>query len=345
MTILVNGELVLTGFVGESFWEQGFTSVQVIDALAELGSDADVTARLNSGGGYAYEGIAIYNALRAHAGKVTIFIDAIAASAASIIAMAGDEIHMRLGANMMIHDPSGVTYGTAEDHQGSLDALNRLADGMVSIYASRSGEERDAIRADMKSEIWLSGEEAVGRGYATHSEDGDTATASAFDYSIYAKAPKDLVALARQERWSFQARVPVAASPAPTEPTKKEKPPMAKTTGAGGSQPAASDQIETDTEDPKARIQAILTSDAGQANPALAQHLAFNTDLSAEAAVASLDVAADAAPKTERHGDKQRSYADRRARSQDLADPAYSSELRKDTSALSAAVDRTNSRR
>ena len=94
MSVLVDGELVLYGFVGDSFWGDGFTASEVIDALAELGRDADVTVRLNSGGGYTDDGIAIFNTLTAHRGKVEIVVDAMAASAASVIAMAGDTVTM-----------------------------------------------------------------------------------------------------------------------------------------------------------------------------------------------------------------------------------------------------------
>jgi hypothetical protein len=76
MTILVDGELVLYGFVGEDFWDEGFTATQVIDALAMLGRDADITVRINSGGGYTDDGIAIYNALQAHRGEVAVVVEA-----------------------------------------------------------------------------------------------------------------------------------------------------------------------------------------------------------------------------------------------------------------------------
>lgn len=290
MTILVNGELVLTGFVGESFWHQGFTSTQVIDALAEKGPEEDVVVRLNSGGGYAYEGIAIFNAFKAHQGKVTIYIEAVAASAASVIAMAGDEIIMRLGANMMIHDPSGITFGTAQDFKKALTSLDRLASSMAAIYAATSGEEKAAIRTDMESELWLSAEEAVNRGYATQSEEGDGEEVAAFDYGIYANAPKELKALASQNNWKFTARASEAAPPKDPDQTAKETPPMGNKNTPGGAPPA---NTPTASEgDEKARIQAILSSKEGQANTNLAQHLAFNTDQTAESAIATLQAAA-----------------------------------------------------
>src|SRR4051812_38410199 len=100
--LIRNGDLVLNGPVGGSFFsETGFSDNDVIEALTEL--EGDITVRINSGGGSAFQGIGIFNALKAHDGKVTVAVDGIAASAASIIAMAGEDIVMREGAMMMIH--------------------------------------------------------------------------------------------------------------------------------------------------------------------------------------------------------------------------------------------------
>lgn len=72
MAVLVNGELVLYGFVGDNYWDMGFTAREVIEALAEVGREADITVRLNSGGGYTDDGVSIFNALKTHKGKVTV---------------------------------------------------------------------------------------------------------------------------------------------------------------------------------------------------------------------------------------------------------------------------------
>lgn len=328
MSILVNGELVLTGFVGDSFFYDGFTSTQVIEALAEVGFEEDLTVRLNSGGGYAYEGIAIYNALKNHGGKVTIYIDAVAASAASIIAMAGDDIVIRLGASFMIHDPAGGAYGTKAALQKVINSLDNLAKGMASIYAGQSGESREKILKDMEAEIWLSGEEAVARGYATSSEEVDAAQATAFDYSLYASAPAHLTSLAAQEGWKITAHGKPEKPQSKPQSSTQETPPMGTNPGkdGAGNQPAASD------EDPKARIQAILQSDAATANMQLAQHLAFNTDLTSQKALDTLAAATPQAnsgdgnePEGKGEDDTStnvRAYEQLRSTAKDLADPA-----------------------
>lgn len=304
MTILVDGELVLYGFVGDDFWDEGFTSTQVLDALAELGAEADVTVRINSGGGYSHEGIAIYNALSRHKGHVRVEVDAIAASAASIIAMAGDEIVMRRGSDMMIHDPSGVTFGTANEHEQAVIRLNHHATSMVGIYAERSGEDPEAIRADMIAELWLNGDEAVARGYATATDDTDAEDVAAFPYQIYARAPKRLTAQAKKEGLRIESFFRPTASAVKPKAHEKETPTMAPKPEAAHETPAnpAAGQPTgganaSSAADVKARIKAITEDDAAKRHEALAKHLAFDTDMPASEAIAALKAAAADAPQ------------------------------------------------
>ena len=157
MAILVDGEMILYGFVGESFWGDGFTSRDVLDALAEHGRDNPITVRINSGGGYVDDGVAIYNALSAHKGKVTVIVDALAASSASVIAMAGEERIMRKGAMLMIHDPSGVVWGTAEDMAKAVRMLEKHAENLAGIYADVTGEHMTGDRKILSEGVVLKG--------------------------------------------------------------------------------------------------------------------------------------------------------------------------------------------
>jgi len=190
-SLLNNGEILLYGNVGETWFGEGFTPEQVAAALAELGP-GPVTVRINSGGGGAFDGVAIYSLLKAHAGDVTIAIDGIAASAASLIAMSGDQIGMRRGAMMMIHDAAGVTFGDASAHEKSAETLNKLSEQYAGVYAVRSGKDQAAVRALMRAETWLSADEAVDEGFATNVLDDAAAAVARFDYSLYARAPVDL---------------------------------------------------------------------------------------------------------------------------------------------------------
>ncbi|KIC42233.1 hypothetical protein RA27_02250 [Ruegeria sp. ANG-R] len=318
MTILVDGELVLYGFVGEDYWDEGFTATQVIDALAMLGRDADITVRINSGGGYTDDGIAIYNALTAHRGSVDVIVDAIAASSASIIAMAGDTITMRSGAMMMIHDPARFTWGDAGDHEKSTEQLNKLADLMADIYAEQTGEDAADIRKEMKDELWLTGEEAVARKFATATEGGKAKAVAAFDYRVYASAPKKLVTKAKKEKWSFEAVARSAASAAQTEDHEQETPPMAPKTTSADDKP-----VDTTAADVKARIKAITEDDAATGHEALAKYFAFDTDMPADEAIAALKVAAGDKPQATADDDVDPAqYEASRTAARDLAQPA-----------------------
>lgn len=225
MSVIVNGnEIVLSGTVGELYFEDCFTASDVIVALAQVGDASDVTIRLNSGGGIATEGSAIHSAIARHSGRKTIVVEGIAASAASAIAMAADELVMSLGAIMMIHDPSGFTFGTVKDHQLSIDMLTSLGDAMASIYAKKSGRTLAECRADMEAEIWLTADEAVKLGYADKAlgaaNDNEP---TAFNYRTYKNPPERIVALADARAWA--KRAPKAAMSAANPPEKE--PPMA----------------------------------------------------------------------------------------------------------------------
>lgn len=204
--LIVGGELVLSGYVGDDYWGDGFTYAGVVRALATLGA-GPVTVRLNSGGGIATDGQAIYAALKGHPGRVTIRIEGVAASAASLIAMAGDEVVMSLGAMMMIHDPSGIVWGTAEDHQKSADMLDKLADNYAAVYAGRCGKSPDEVREMMRAEVWLTAAEAVEQGFADRVEEDAEAglkAVAAFDFKVYAHAPRELVRMSEEKGWTFQ---------------------------------------------------------------------------------------------------------------------------------------------
>jgi len=292
MTILVDGELVLYGFVGDNYWDEGFTASDVIYALAEVGRSEDITVRINSGGGYTDDGIAIYNALVAHQGTVAVVVDAMAASSASLIAMAGDTITMRAGSQMMIHGPSGVAYGKAKDLESYAESARKVGRGMAEIYAEQSGEDVEDLLEEMEGEIWLTPDEAVERGFATDAVKAKSSNVTAFDFRQYANAPKRLVAMAKKKDWTFDAKAQKAASAAPTQATEKETPPMAPKTATADPQAAPTTAETVSADDVKARIKAITEDDAAQGFEALAKHLAFDTEMSAEDAISTLKAAA-----------------------------------------------------
>ena len=144
----------------------GVSAKSFLDELGALPGDGPLTLRLNSPGGSVFDAVAIYNALKRHAGPVSVWIDGIAASAASYIAMAGDEVVMPENAFLMIHDPSGFAMGTADDMRAMAEALDKIKGSLVAGYVAKSGGAEDDIAALMAKETWLDAAEAVELGFA-----------------------------------------------------------------------------------------------------------------------------------------------------------------------------------
>jgi ATP-dependent Clp protease protease subunit len=263
MTVLVNGtEIVLSGTVGDLYWDECFTASDVILALAQVGRGQDVTIRLNSGGGIATEGAAIHSAIAGHSGRKTIVVEGIAASAASVIAMAGDDVVMSPGALMMVHDPSGFTFGTVDDHEKQITALTALATAMAGIYAEKTGKSVDEVRADMRAEIWMTPEEAVASGYAdrvlTRAAANDPEPQpTAFDYRLFEHPPERLVALSDRRAWTNRARSTAAA---PAASSRQQEKPMAN--DKAGSEPATFTQAQLDDAVSRATATSVSRSDA-----------------------------------------------------------------------------------
>ena len=138
----------------------GVTAEDFVRDVAALDVD-QLNVHLNSPGGDASEGVAIANVLRQHKANVTIWVDGIAASAASVIAMAGDEVVMGIGSQMMIHDAWSYTSGDAEDMRKAAEKLDSISDGYASAYAEKAGGTAQEWRAVMKAEAWYTPEEAV----------------------------------------------------------------------------------------------------------------------------------------------------------------------------------------
>jgi ATP-dependent protease ClpP protease subunit len=140
--------------------------VRQLHALDVTGIDLHV----NSPGGYVFDGIAIYSALKNHKASVTTYVDGLAASAASFIAMAGDEIVIEKPARMMIHDAQGIGIGNAADMREYADLLDETSDTIAAIYADRAGGKptdwRAAMLANNRSGTWYTAHTAVDAGLA-----------------------------------------------------------------------------------------------------------------------------------------------------------------------------------
>jgi ATP-dependent Clp endopeptidase proteolytic subunit ClpP len=150
--------------IGEDWYGgSGLSAKQFSDVLNEIGN-GPLLVEINSPGGNVWDGLSIYNQLRGRKAPVTTRVVGIAASIASIIALAGDRVEMADAALMMIHDPSGMASGTSEDMRKMADALDQHAEVLVGVYAKKTGRSPESIRAAMKSETWFTTAEALAFG-------------------------------------------------------------------------------------------------------------------------------------------------------------------------------------
>jgi len=148
--------------------EIGFWGVGAKDFMAELNAikSPRIEMHINSPGGEVFDGIAIYNGIKNHAAKVTTFIDGIAASIASVIALAGDTVTMAENAMFMMHNPSGLVLGDANDMRKVADSLDKIRDSMVTVYTAKSKKSDAEIISMMDGESWLDADEAKEAGFA-----------------------------------------------------------------------------------------------------------------------------------------------------------------------------------
>lgn len=158
--------IMLYGIIGDP-WE-GVTASDFARELKAVNT-ANVDVRINSGGGQIFDGVAIHTALVQHPANVTTYVDGIAASAASFIAMAGNTVRAARNAIMMIHDGEGLTWGDAAAHEESAKLLHLLSDNIADIYAERAGDDATEWRNRMRvgsgnSGTWYTGQTALEAG-------------------------------------------------------------------------------------------------------------------------------------------------------------------------------------
>lgn len=187
-------EILIYDEIGFSFWNEGVTAKKFIEDLNEIEAET-LNVRINSPGGDVFEGLAIYNALSRREGTVITHVDGLAASAASIVAMAGSEIRMAENAFLMIHNAWGFVVGNKNDMTDMAETLDKIDGSLVGTYARRTGQDRGAISDWMNEERWFDAEEAVEFGFADSVTEGREAEARAFNLEDrFRHPPADLVA-------------------------------------------------------------------------------------------------------------------------------------------------------
>ena len=211
-------EITIYGQIGEPWWfedEEDYMGLKrfkkIMDKIKNVNS---FTIRINSPGGSVFDGIGIYNLIKAHkASTKKIIIDGMAASIASVIALAGTELVMGEGTMIMIHNPATCVCGEAKDMRKAADILDSVRDQIVSIYVARTNLEKDKLVQMMEDETWFGAEEAIEWGFA----DSVTSDAENFDAAACANiswiknAPKqkeiDNKLVAKQNREAYEASV------------------------------------------------------------------------------------------------------------------------------------------
>jgi ATP-dependent protease ClpP protease subunit len=232
-------ELYIYDAIGKDVWTDGGISPDdVLAALAEAKGASALDVHINSPGGGVFDGIAIANAIRAFAGPKTVYVDGIAASIATVIALAGDRVVMNEGSMFMVHDPAGglLVFDTAdriEDEAAkTVQALRKVRQNLIDIYVSATGRKADEVSAWMAKETWMTAAETRDFGFADEVMESEPAeepkderkprVAAQASYHTIASQARDTVRALRNEYGG--ASPSVAGKPAGTESKQsKEK--------------------------------------------------------------------------------------------------------------------------
>lgn len=182
------GEIVIRGPIGDWMIEDGDIAAQ----LAALADAREITVRINSLGGQVGHAISIFNQLREHPARIVVRIEAMAASSASIVAMAGDEIIMPANTLMMIHNPWTYAEGDAETMRAAADSLEKFTGLLIETYVARTGKAAEEVQALLDATTWMTAREAVAMGFADRVEEIGRASAQA--YAAALDIPADVLA-------------------------------------------------------------------------------------------------------------------------------------------------------
>jgi ATP-dependent protease ClpP protease subunit len=184
--------------IGENFWTGGGVTADSVKKVLDEADEYDrIAVRINSPGGDAFEGIAIRSLLRSQSKPVDVYIDGVAASAASIIAMAGDTITMATGSMMMIHNAWSMCVGNARDMRQMATTLDAVDGSIAQVYVDRTKKPLEDVKALMDAESWMSADECLEKGFATnvskHEDKSAMALGKKFKNLVEAKRPKDIM--------------------------------------------------------------------------------------------------------------------------------------------------------
>ncbi|MBP2653345.1 MAG: ATP-dependent Clp protease proteolytic subunit [Firmicutes bacterium] len=214
------GELLLYGEISDaSWWGDEVTPKQFKKDLDGLGDMSALNIYINSGGGDVFAGQAIYSMLKRHSAKKNVYIDGLAASMASVIAMVGDNVYMPSNAMMMVHNPWTVAMGNATDFRAMADTLDKIRESSIAVYREKTGMEDEEIIALLDAETWMTAEDAVAMGFADEIEDGKQVSASICDGQlIFGSMAFDLSRFKHLPMAKIQFYMPPKAPDSPVNP-------------------------------------------------------------------------------------------------------------------------------
>ena len=197
----------------ETWWGDEVTPKMFKDELEEV--VGDVTVNINSPGGDVFAAAQMYNILRAHRGKVTVFIDSLAASAASVVAMAGDTVEISPVGMLMIHNPSTMAWGDHNEMEKTLNTLNEVKESIINAYQAKTHLSRQELSDLMEAETWLSANTALEKGFVDRIKGEEPAAKSSvlFGARAYDKALVNKIVA------KFESE-----TPAPVKEDKAEEP-------------------------------------------------------------------------------------------------------------------------
>lgn len=206
-------DIYIYDVIGGDWFGEGTTAKSFRDELKALGDVKTLNIFVNSPGGDVFDGVAIFNQLARHKARKIVHIDGLAASIASVIAMAGDEIVIAGNGMIMIHRAWALALGNAGDMRKAADSLDKVDQTILGTYVTRTDGDEAEIMAMMEAETWMTADEAVEMGFADRkSEPVEMAALAKFDLSNFRRAPADLVKPA------------AAPPPAPDSGAPKRKP-------------------------------------------------------------------------------------------------------------------------
>jgi ATP-dependent protease ClpP protease subunit len=271
---------MLFGTIGADFWGEGVTAAGFDEALKALGNVSTIRLRANSGGGDVFEATAIYNMLVKHPANLIVEIEGVAASAMTLIAMAGDEIHISENAHFMIHRASGFAYGNSDDLKNYLKLLDN-ADSLIRLtYSKRTGLSDSELVKLMDHDNWMTAEEALDLGFVDEVDDAKTVEPHISPAKASAKPRPVSLDSERIAAWTESLNVlriaasathtgdsPQSVSPSPKEPKKMNAKLRAKCIAAGMAESLTGDAADKWLEDNFDKVFGVTGTTTAVADP------------------------------------------------------------------------------